>query len=152
MKNFFYVKDNILDKKMKVLIKSYAFANRACIADRLDEIQKFYALYFTKNDINKAKRQLESHENTMRRKDVMLMSFFAGSLLMIMFMFAALLSIPDKLLHKDEGYNSDLQLYSSFHTFRFFFMLIFVVGSAGFVVKYLKLYRINYMYIFELDP
>ena len=56
MKNFFFMKDNILDKKMKVMITSYEFsANRKCIADRLDEILKFYALYFTKNDIASAK-------------------------------------------------------------------------------------------------
>ena len=153
MKNFFFMKDNILDKKMKVLITSYEFsANRKCIADRSDEILKFYALYFTKNDIASAKSQLESHEQNLRRKDVILMSFFGGSLTMIIFMFVALICIPDQLLHKEEGYDSGLQLYSSFYTFRFFFMLIFLLASAGFVVKILKQYRINYMYIFELDP
>lgn len=31
-------------------------------------------------------------------------------------------------------------------------MLIFILGSCGIVVKFLRIYHINYMYIFELDP
>lgn len=31
-------------------------------------------------------------------------------------------------------------------------MLIFVLASTGFVVKYLRIYSINYIYIFDLDP
>lgn len=31
-------------------------------------------------------------------------------------------------------------------------MLIFTLAAAGFVIKILRQYRINYMFIFELDP
>ena len=56
MKNFFFVKDNILDKKMKVMIKSYEFTgNRKNLADKMDEIISFYAFYFTDDDLEKAR-------------------------------------------------------------------------------------------------
>jgi hypothetical protein len=38
------------------------------------------------------------------------------------------------------------------HTFRFLLMLIFTLAASGMVVKYLRLYQINYIYIFDLDP
>lgn len=38
------------------------------------------------------------------------------------------------------------------HTFRFLLMLIFVLVATGYVVKYLRVYQINYIYIFDLDP
>ena len=31
-------------------------------------------------------------------------------------------------------------------------MLIFTLAGAGFVIKMLKQYKVNYMFIFELDP
>jgi hypothetical protein len=42
----------------------------------------------------------------MRRKDAILMSFFCGTLTMIVFMFIVLLAIPDKLLNKDDEFGS----------------------------------------------
>ncbi len=51
MKNFFLCKDNILDKKMKVLIKSYTFSDRKCVKQKINEIVDFYAVFFSKNDI-----------------------------------------------------------------------------------------------------
>lgn len=44
------------------------------------------------------------------------------------------------------------ELFASLYTFRFLFMLIFTLAAAGFVIKILKQFRINYMFIFELDP
>jgi hypothetical protein len=41
---------------------------------------------------------------------------------------------------------------SSIYTFRFLFMMIFGVASSGVVIKVLKSAKVNYMFIFELDP
>jgi hypothetical protein len=38
------------------------------------------------------------------------------------------------------------------YTFRFLFSLIFIVAGAGVVVKVLRSIKVNYMFIFELDP
>ena len=65
-------------------------------------------------------------------------------------MIIVLLSIPDQAFSKEDTTNS--ALLSSIHTFRFLFMMVFVLAATGVVVKYLRRYQINYMYIFELDP
>jgi hypothetical protein len=87
----------------------------------------------------------------MRRKDALLISFFCGAITIIVFMIVTLLSIPDSALEKQLRSSED-DLISSIPTFRFLFMLIFILASCGIVVKNLRAYHINYMYIFELDP
>jgi len=90
----------------------------------------------------------------VRRKDAILISYFCGTISMIAFMFIVLLAIPDSTLEK-KGLtvnNSGQELLSSMYTFRFLFSIIFIVAAAGVVVKVLKKIRVNYMFIFELDP
>jgi hypothetical protein len=43
------------------------------------------------------------------------------------------------------------ELFSSMYTFRFLFMLIFTLSATGVAIKLLKQYKINYIFIFELD-
>lgn len=91
----------------------------------------------------------------MRRKDALLISFFCGTITIIIFMFLALLCIPDSTLdHHINGEINDsaMELFSQMYTFRFLFMLIFILAASGFVIRIIKDYKINYMYIFELDP
>lgn len=87
----------------------------------------------------------------MRRKDAILISFFCGTITIIVFMFVVLLSIPDTAFERTIN-SSTRELFSQMYTFRFLFMLIFTLGATGYVVKILKQYKINYMFIFELDP
>lgn len=114
----------------------------------------FYAEHFMQANIKKAEEQLENHNYEVRRKDAILISFFCGTITIITFMFFVLLSIPDSTLEQKQlPVNSTAaELFSSLYTFRFLFMLIFTLAAAGFVIKILKQFRINYMYIFELDP
>lgn len=97
---------------------------------------------------------LENHNYEVRRKDAILISFFCGTITIITFMFIVLISIPDSALEKKNlNVNSTaIELFSSMYTFRFLFMLIFTLAATGVVVKMLKQYRVNYMFIFELDP
>lgn len=69
-------------------------------------------------------------------------------------MFIVLLSIPDTALDKKgtKITSSVSELFSSMYTFRFLFMMIFTVASTGVAIKVLKGVRVNYMFIFELDP
>lgn len=68
-------------------------------------------------------------------------------------MFIVLLSLPDSALDKKAIYaSSTFELMSSMYTFRFLFMMIFAVAASGVVIKVLKSTKINYMFIFELDP
>ena len=108
-------------------------------------------MFFTKNNLKKAHQKLEDQNYEIRRKDALFMSFFCGTITITTVMFVFILSIPDSMLNKYE-IGSDIQIYSSLYTFRFFFMIIFLMFASGVVVKALRKYRINYMYIFELDP
>lgn len=88
----------------------------------------------------------------MRKKDSVLIAFFCGSISIIVIILIAILAIPNHLIEKHSMFRSDSDIISSMHTFRFLFMLIFILVAAGFVIKLLRRYKINYMYIFELDP
>lgn len=51
-------------------------------------------------------------------------------------------------------YDSDWgdDIAANLPTFRFVFMVIFVLASTGFCIKVFKVYKVNYLFIFELDP
>ena len=100
MKTFFLIKDNVLDKKLSQHINSQTFANRKCINNKIADLTKFYAANFTKNDTQKAEKMLENQNYEMRRKDAILISFFCGTITIIVFMFVVLLSLPDTALEK----------------------------------------------------
>ena len=84
-------------------------------------------------------KELESKADniTMRRKDAILISFFCGAITIIIFMIITLLSIPDHSFQKQIG-NTESELLSSLHTFRFLFVLIFILAATGCVVKLLR--------------
>lgn len=44
------------------------------------------------------------------------------------------------------------QMRSSFPSFFFLSMVVFCIFLIGCVIKILKAYKVNYQYIFELDP
>ena len=69
-------------------------------------------------------------------------------------MFIVLLSIPDSAIEKKglPAVNTGQDLISSMYTFRFLFALIFLTAATGVVVKVLQKIKVNYMFIFELDP
>jgi hypothetical protein len=44
------------------------------------------------------------------------------------------------------------KIYAIFPSFRFSFMIIFVIVATAFAIKIFKTYKVNYLFIFELDP
>lgn len=154
MKTFFQIKDNILDKRLTQYIKSQSFVeNRKSVSDKVNDLVDFYACHFIhKKNRQKALKELESKADNleMRRKDTELISFFCGAVTIILLMLITLLSIPDRTLHKELG-DTESELLSSLHTFRFLFMLVFLLVSSGVVLKFLRQYHINYLYIFDFD-
>jgi|LauGreDrversion4_2_1035121.scaffolds.fasta_scaffold115743_2 hypothetical protein len=154
MKTYFHLKDNVLDKKLAIVINSQTFTNHKQVAYKTGEIVRFYAEHFTKNKISEAEEQLENHNYEVRQKDAILISFFCGTISIIAFMFIVLLSIPDSAMEKKglPAPNTGQELMSSMYTFRFLFSLIFLITATGVVVKVLKNIRVNYMFILELDP
>jgi len=71
---------------------------------------------------------------------------------MITFVVIILLSIPeteDKIFHREDALK---KLFSIFYTYRFLLMLLFILLSTGVVIGILKKFKVNYLFIFELDP
>jgi hypothetical protein len=87
----------------------------------------------------------------MRRKDAIILTYFAGLITMIFVLSIFLIIIPE-----DGGYlpkeTSLDEIFANLYTFRFLFMLIFMTLSASFCVKTFRDFKINYMFIMELDP
>src|SRR5690606_5988771 len=95
---------------------------------------------------------LESHHSHIRKKDAILISFFCGLLVMIGFVTTILLVVPESEAHLFDRPHAVQHIYSTFYTFRFLFMLLFTLFSTSIVIGILKKYKINYLFIFELDP
>lgn len=45
-----------------------------------------------------------------------------------------------------------LKLYATFPAFRFTFVIAFILAATGIDIMILKKYKVNYLFIFELDP
>ena len=88
------MKDNVLDKKLTIVVNSQTFSNRKQVSRKVSEIVHFYAEHFTKRNVQVAEKMLENHNYEVRRKDAILISFFCGTITIIIFMFFVLLSLP----------------------------------------------------------
>ena len=102
MKTYFQLKDNVLDKKLSIVVNSQAFANRKQVSNKVQEVVRFFAENFTKGKVEEAERQLENHNYEVRRKDAILISYFCGTITIMFLMFLVLLSIPDSALERQD--------------------------------------------------
>ena len=86
----------------------------------------------------------------MRRKDSNLLSFFSGTLLITSMITALALILPTSdPLDKDLDWQ---EIFFTIPAFRFVLMLIFALSLISLDVFILRKYRVNYMFIFGLDP
>jgi len=86
----------------------------------------------------------------MRRKDSNLLSFFSGTLLT-----TSIVTILALVLPYEDPKNKVLdwqEIMFTMPVFRFVFMLIIGLGLISLDVYILRKYRVNYMFIFGLDP
>jgi hypothetical protein len=88
----------------------------------------------------------------MRRKDSNLIHFFAGTLLITTLITLFAVTIPDDITKTEKGNFSWRDIFLLMPTFRWTFMLVFALGLIALDVYILRKYRINYMFIFGLDP
>ena len=86
----------------------------------------------------------------MRRRDNSQVSFFCGASI-ILFIFAVffLLLPPEHEENRDRDYDS---MTNTVRIIRMTLILNFIIFGSAFCIKVFLDYRINYLYIFELDP
>eukprot|EP00347_Sterkiella_histriomuscorum_P004047 403361947 len=148
VKTFFQFPDNIIDKKLLAYLENKSFVNQKDVNKQLKKIIRLYQTCFTDGSKKKAMYSLEKKEVEMRRKDLILISMFTGAITVTGIMTILVLVIPGA----DDPWEDWLELFNSFYTFRFIFMCILILAFTGIDIYILRAFKVNYLFIFELDP
>ena len=107
------------------------------------KIKKLYAKEFTNSDMPKASKQLEHRlQGTGKMKQTRLIFFYIGVILSCTLFLIFLNYIPSA---------KDSDITPFFPTFNFGFIIIESLLGCGLVIQVLKKYRINYIYILDID-
>jgi hypothetical protein len=149
-KSYFHIEDNILDKKLSAYVDSKAFSSNKNVKIIISEIVEVYAQNFTENDQVKAKEALMKDNVEMRRKDAVLLSFFAGTLLTTLFISIFVIILPPE--DPTENVLDWEEIILTLPILRFCFMLVVAMFFIATDVMILRKFKINYIFIFDLDP
>ena len=114
------------------------------------KIKKLYADEFTNSDLSKASDELEKRlQGSGKIKHAKLIYFYFG-LIISSFFFFIILNRMDKDI-KDKTDKKKNGLYPFFPAFNFGLVIVESMIGCGCVIAILKKYRINYVYILEID-
>ena len=134
-----------IETKLNDIDNEYSFfidANEKLINLR-KKIKKVYAVEFTNSDLSKASNELEHRlQGTGRMKQTRLIYFYLGIIISCAVFLIFLSQIPNER-------NNNISPF--FPTFNFGFIIIESLIGCGLVIQVLKKYRINYIYILDID-
>lgn len=147
VKVHFDLKDNVIDKNLMAYIDGKAFAHRRQLAYLIQDLKWFYADKFHGGSQEKAGNALENFNREMRRSDLATLMFFGGASLVMAFFGIFFLFFPDR---KGNDYDAS-ELVATQQILRFSFVVIFILVAAGVATKIFNSYKINYLFIFEID-
>ena len=102
IESFLHINDNIIDKNLQVFLESQEFYNCTEIRKQGHGIKKFFARHFTNDNEQKAMFELCYKDLNIRRKDIILISFFSGVTLIALFFLIWFMSISDRQVGKDD--------------------------------------------------
>ena len=106
-------------------------------------IKRLYASEFTNSDMNKASKELEHRlQGSGKIKHTRLIYFYFGIIISCIIFLFFLRYIPSTI---------DNDLAPFFPAFNFGLVIIEAMIGCGLVISILKKYRINYVYILEID-
>ena len=108
------------------------------------DICSFYCKHFTKGNLKVAKRELEGFQQKMNLRDSRIVFFFSGMTLSLVFMLILVIIYPSSFEDIDE-------LKNFFPPFRVTSIFVFAIISTGILLKVFLRFKVNYMFIFELD-
>ena len=134
-----------IEEKLNNIDEEFSFFNDANdnLINLRKEIKKVYAKEFTNSDISKASKELEHRlQGTGKMKQTRLIFFYLG---VILSCFIFLIFLNNIATEKE----NDISPF--FPTFNFGFIIIESMIGCGLVIQVLKKYRINYVYILEID-
>lgn len=117
-----------------------------------EQIVQFYADNFTNGNIQKAKRLLEEKKEFIRTEEVSQISFSVGLLTLAIPLNIFLLCVEDTQWLSREPASDIGNWLNIGYIFRFFLFADIIIFGAASIVQILKAYKINYIYIFEIEP
>jgi hypothetical protein len=123
--------------------KSFVIQDHDIVNIRRD-ISVFYAEKFKDGDMNKALKELGERMTPISTKDLALIFFFTGMIFAFLLTFILLLTIHIK--------DIDPSIITLFPGFSFSFMFILCFFGVAINIQVFRKHRINYIYIFEIDP
>lgn len=148
MKEYFEMKDNLIDKNVNMIKNQLHFIKRRNIQPFMQDLILVYATFFTGGNKTKAKEQLDQSQNTMSVPDLLNITFYSGAIFICAFI---LMFIS---LHQPEQFsNSNFWSFmkASNPILRFTFIIGYTLIATGFCIFVFRKYEINYLHIFELD-
>jgi hypothetical protein len=153
MKAYFELEDNVIDKQIQKYINDQTFTSKKNVKNVIEQIIECYAENFTNGNKETARRVLLNENVQIRQKDAMLLCFFSGTLLITLLVTIGTILMPvENVKPLGEDYFDWDELILTVPVFRFVFMMIFALILISVDVYILRKYRVNYMFIFDLDP
>ena len=115
------------------------------LVDLRVRIKKLYSNKFNKGDDNQAKIELEKRlQGGIDKGKPRLLFLYLGILITLIFCYIIFKNI--------DGDNTNDSFKPFFPFFHFAYIMIFCLLLTGINISILKYYKINYRYLFELDP
>ncbi len=71
---------------------------------------------------------------------------------MILFALIIMVAVPEDSNFDFGRPHAEEEIFASIFTFRFLLMILFTICAAGVAIKFLREFKINYIFIFQLDP
>ncbi|CDW91778.1 xenotropic and polytropic retrovirus receptor 1 [Stylonychia lemnae] len=148
MKSYFLIKDNIIDKKLLAYLDSKEFSRKKDVNRQQKKIIRFFANLFENGSERRARYAMEKKDVEMRRQDLIQISIFSGALAVIAIVAILVLLIPGA----EDPWEDWIEIFSNLFAFRFLLMIIVVLVFSAVDIYILRKFKINYLFIFELDP
>ena len=145
IKKIFKLNGIMIEASLTNVDNEFPFFNESInqLVELRKNIKKYYASEFTYSDINKASRELERRlQGTGKIKQTRLIYFYFGVIISCILFFIFLSRIEPE---------NTRSLSTFFPAFNFGLAIIESMIGVGCVVAILQKYRINYVYILEID-
>jgi len=82
MEEYFKESDNVFDKGLDVFLEKHNYSKKKNLAKLKSDITTVFALFFTNENVDKAKDLLNGEESKIPRKALFFISFFGGGIIM----------------------------------------------------------------------
>ena len=151
---FFKSKNSDFINQLNSYIHSLEVCHERQVVEKRIKIVRIYAHHFCQNDIQRARNTLDFHlqkpdfdQDGKFSSQICTMAFFGGISLTLICLLTFLILIPDP------QYSLELTtLVRVIPIYRPVLAFSIVAFCAGFLVKFFRRFRINYIFILGIDP